>query len=290
MSNEFTIRFWGVRGSLPSPGPHTVAVGGNTACVEVVAGQTHIILDAGTGLRALGAGLGRRHQAGRIHILLSHLHGDHLMGLPFFAPLYSPKSEITIASGYDADELRQVLRRQMSLPTFPVDLDQVGARLAFRQLPCEGRFAVEDVAIEVARAHHPGTTLAYRLESGGRAVVYATDHEHGTPADARLVALARDADLLILDAQYTPEEYEGEAGSGKRGWGHSTYVATAELARAAHVKALALFHHDPARSDEEVAGIEARARCIFPASFAAREDLSYSLLDGTPEHEAHLAA
>jgi phosphoribosyl 1,2-cyclic phosphodiesterase len=285
---EFTIKLWGVRGSLPSPGSRTATVGGNTACVEVLAGPTRIVLDAGTGLRVLGERI-VREPPGRIHLLLSHLHGDHLMGLPFFPPLYRPGNDIAIHSGHEPELIRQVLRRQMSLPTFPVDLDQVGAQLSFHARG-EEHFAVGEVRVATARLAHPGITLAYRLEYAGRSFVYATDHEHGSPADGRLVELARGADLMILDAQYTPEEYAGEGGPAKRGWGHATYVAAAELGRAAEVKVLALFHHDPARSDGEVAVIEDRARRIYPATVASREGMSFTLGEGAPELEGGMAA
>ncbi|MDO9021597.1 MAG: MBL fold metallo-hydrolase [Deltaproteobacteria bacterium] len=270
------VKFWGVRGSIASPGAETALVGGNTSCVEVTVGETRLVLDAGTGLRALGNELMKQGPVD-LTLLLSHVHWDHIQGLPFFAPLYAPGTRIQVVTGANGTPTREVLRRQMSAPTFPVDLNDVPAALDFTEVRDRQRFRVGEAEVTVARANHPDQVYAYRVASGGSAVVYATDTEHYRCVDPRLVALARDADVLIYDAQYLPGEYAGEGGMSRVGWGHSTWEAAVELARAAGVGRLVLFHHDPSRTDEGVASIEAQAGQAFGDVVAAREGMSIEL-------------
>jgi phosphoribosyl 1,2-cyclic phosphodiesterase len=264
------IRFWGVRGSIASPGPETAGVGGNTSCVEVMCGTERIVLDAGTGLRALGNALLRSASGGSpsLTLMLSHFHWDHIQGLPFFVPAYMPQTKLTIVGSSDRHSLRDKLSRQMTEPHFPVQLDDLSAELTYLEARAGQRFDVNDVHVRVARLNHPGGVYAYRLDHEGRSVVYATDTEHYACVDPTLRALAQGADVLIYDAQYTPDEYQS-----KVGWGHSTYAAGAELAKTAGVGQLVLFHHDPQRTDEGVAVIEQTARTLFPKTVAAREGL-----------------
>jgi phosphoribosyl 1,2-cyclic phosphodiesterase len=274
------IRFWGVRGSIASPGHDTAAVGGNTSCVEVCAGEARIVLDAGTGLRALGNHLVASGALARpldMTLLLSHYHWDHIQGLPFFVPVYMKSASLTIVGGKSGvASVRDTLERQMSAPVFPVRLDDVGARITTREIEPRASFDVGDARIQVARGRHPGGVVAYRIEHGGKSLVYATDTEHGPEVDPELRRLADGADVLIYDAQYLPSEFPA-----KLGWGHSTYVAGTDLARAAGVGRLVLFHHDPMRSDEGVAEIETNARAIFRASLAAREGVEIDLHRGS---------
>jgi phosphoribosyl 1,2-cyclic phosphodiesterase len=270
------IRFWGVRGSIASPGPDTVRAGGNTSCVEVIAGDTRLVLDAGTGLRRLGSALSSTGAVDAT-VLLSHLHWDHIQGIPFFTPLYSPETRLHFVGGAGSEPLRDSLKRQMSAPNFPVALDDVPAKLAFTEVRDKERFVVGEARVVAAKANHPDAVHAYRIEHGGRSIVYATDTEHYACVDQRLVSLARDADVLIYDAQYLPEEYSGEVGMSRVGWGHSTYEAGIALARAAGARRLVLFHHDPTRTDDGVDEIEARARKTFPDAIAAREGLVLEL-------------
>jgi phosphoribosyl 1,2-cyclic phosphodiesterase len=272
------IRFWGVRGSVASPGPETARVGGNTSCVSVQCGEQTLILDAGTGLRTLGQSLLTSRPAGtpvQATLLLSHVHWDHIQGLPFFTPLYIPGTSLVIAGTMPPERsisLAATLETQMSAPHFPVRLADVGATLGMKNLPSGSAARLGDVTVTTAELDHPGGVTAYRLDYQGRSLVYATDVEHGAVLDPRLVKLARGADVLIYDAQYTPEEYPH-----KRGWGHSTFAVGTEIAHAAGVGELLLFHHDPTRTDDAVETIEARARQLFAATRAAREGMVIDL-------------
>ena len=291
------IKFWGVRGSCASAGHQTAEVGGNTSCVEVRAGHTRVVLDAGTGLRALGATLAAPVE---VHLLLSHFHWDHIQGFPFFTPAYIPGNRIDIygperAAGRD---VRAALDAQMRAPHFPIGLEAMRAELGFHPVPAGGQLRLgigttidpgirlgtaspeaprlaplgSPIDVTAAAANHPGGCLAYRLESGGRSVVYATDTEHGADVDCGLVELARGCDLLIYDAQYTAAEYPA-----KRGWGHSTPEEGVRLAHAAGVGQLVLFHHDPGHDDAAIARMEQSARALFPRTTAAREGLEIVL-------------
>lgn len=263
------IRFWGVRGSIASPGPETANVGGNTSCIEVRCGEQRIVLDAGTGLRNLGNALVREQSSLSLTLLLSHFHWDHIQGLPFFVPAYMPQTKLAIVGSSDGrHSLRDKLSRQMTEPHFPVQLDDLAAALTYREARSGQRFDIGDVHVRVARLNHPGGVFAYRLEHGGQSLVYATDTEHYACVDPTLRALAEGADVLVYDAQYTPEEYQS-----KVGWGHSTYVAGSEVAKSAGVHKLVLFHHDPQRTDEGVEAIERTARQLFPNTIAAREGM-----------------
>jgi phosphoribosyl 1,2-cyclic phosphodiesterase len=265
MQHDLTVRFLGVRGSIATPG---MAAGGNTACVEVVAGDTRIILDAGTGLRTLGnerMAQGIRNST----ILLSHLHWDHVAGLQFFTPVYVPGHRVEIASGPNGvmshdDAIRSLFRA----PFFPVNFDDLGGIVTTRELRANDRFQIGDITVTMARLNHPDPVYGFRLEHGGQSIVYATDTEHFACVDPTLKKLAAGADILIYDSQYTPEEYPA-----KVGWGHSTWQAGADLARAAGVPQLVLFHHDPGRTDAQLAELEAKAAAHLPGTVAAREGM-----------------
>lgn len=248
----FLAKFWGTRGSVPSPGPSTVRYGGNTSCVEVRCGDTVIVLDAGTGIRPLGLDLVQR-RIRKIWLLLSHTHMDHVQGFPFFKPLYTPGVDIRICSPAEwARSAEEVLRRQMESYYFPVGLDQVPAQVSFE--PQNKSFWIEDVSIQRHPLNHPGGSFAYRLEYAGRVLVYLADHEpycrqfggsNGNQAlDAGVSRFAHGANLLIREAQYTAEEYQT-----RRGWGHATMADALESALRSGAKQIALFHHDPEHDD-----------------------------------------
>jgi phosphoribosyl 1,2-cyclic phosphodiesterase len=271
--HDLTVRFFGVRGSIATPGVNTTA-GGNTACLEVCAGDTRIILDAGTGLRVLG---NERMAAGvRQHtLLLSHLHWDHIAGLPFFTPMYVPGHRVDIASGPTGTmPLAQAIRELFRAPFFPISYDDLGATIATRELRANDRFMVGDIEVTMARLNHPDPVYGFRLEHAGQSIVFATDTEHFSCVDPALEQLAAGADILIYDSQYSPEEYPS-----KVGWGHSTWAAGAELARAAGVPQLVMFHHDPGRTDEQLAALEADAARAFPGTVAAREGMVLNARD-----------
>src|SRR5262249_30038442 len=274
---DLSVRFLGVRGSIATPGAHTIA-GGNTACVEVTAGDSRVIIDAGTGLRQLGDER-MAHGPRASPILLSHLHWDHISGLSCCTPVYVPGDTVEIMSGPNgvmplADAMRELFRA----PFFPVDYAQLGGNLVTRELKANDRFDVGAITVTMAKLNHPDPVYGFRLEHGGRAIVYATDTEHYACVDPTLAKLAHGADVLIYDAQYTPDEYPS-----KVGWGHSTWQAGVELARAAGVPQLVLFHHDPGRTDAQLAAIEADARAAYPGTIAAREG---TVLVARGEHRA----
>ena len=272
MANDLLCRFLGVRGSIATPG---MAAGGNTSCVEVVAGDTRIILDAGTGIRTLGnermAPGAPRHST----ILLSHLHWDHVGGLQFFTPVYVPGHRVEIASGPNGVMSHEAaIRALFRSPFFPVDFDDLGGTVIPRELRPNDAFTIGDIHVTMARLNHPDPVYGFRLEHDGQSIVYATDTEHFACVDPTLKKLAAGADILIYDAQYTPEEYPS-----KVGWGHSTWAAGAELARAAGVPQLVLFHHDPSRTDDALAQLEADAARVLPGTIAAREGLILNARD-----------
>lgn len=270
------IRFWGVRGSIPVSGPGYVRTGGNTTSVEFESEGQRLVIDGGTGLRALGDALGPDPVA--LTLLFTHTHWDHIQGVPFFSPFYNPASQVTLAGPRSsAGDLRSVLSAQMRPPTFPITLNDMRAELRFQDVEAGTPFEVGPFRVTACALCHPDGVFAYRISAAGRTVVFATDLEHGGVVDDRLVRFARGADLLIHDAQYTPEEYRGEGGPSRRGWGHATWCEAVEAAERAEVGRLALFHHDPRRLDEGVDALEALALARFPATFAAREGVPVTI-------------
>jgi phosphoribosyl 1,2-cyclic phosphodiesterase len=275
------ITFWGVRGSIPTPGPNTVQIGGNTSCVEVRAGKAIIIFDGGTGLRLLGKKLLTEVPL-EAHMFFSHVHWDHIQGFPFFEPAFVAGNVFHLYGGNNVSRtLEETLAGQMDHPNFPVHLTAMGAKMSFRDL-AEGEVVkIHDgsggrVLVTNARGNHPQGVFAFRVESGGKAIVYATDTEHYEGRlDEKLLGLSRGADLLIYDSQYTPEEYEGRGGATPRkGWGHSTFEEGVKLAKTSGAKRLVLFHHDPIQNDAAVRDKEKRARALFPEVVAAYEGLT----------------
>lgn len=262
------VRFWGTRGSIATPGGATLRYGGNTSCVEVRpdAGET-ILIDCGTGARELGAALIEEGRAQTGHILISHTHWDHIQGLPFFAPLFIAGNEWHIYGPRGLGQsLRDVLAGQMEYAYFPVALNAFAAKVHYHEV-VEGGLTIGDTRIATQYLNHPALTVGYRLEADGASVVYASDHEPHSPSageghaeeveggDVTHIDFLRDADLVIHDAQYTAEEYPS-----KIGWGHSTIEYAVDMAIAANVRELALYHHDPMRGDEAVDQLLTRAR------------------------------
>ena len=271
----FDVTFWGVRGSIPTPGRSTAAVGGNTSCVEVTAGGQRLILDGGTGLRELGESLRHRGPLAA-HVLFSHVHWDHIQGVPFFAPAFESGSRLVLHGGRRVGRtVEDALREQMREPFFPVRFDEISGALRFHELHERERLVLDD-GLEVfgVEGNHPGGVFAWRIAWKGHALVYATDTESSPAHDQAIVDLAQGADVFIYDSQYTPEQLVGEDGRGARhGWGHSTMMDGARLAEAARVGTYVLFHHDPHQDDDAVLAKERRAQKAFPNAVAAREGL-----------------
>ncbi len=267
----YKLRFWGVRGSVSTPSRRKMRYGGNTSCLSVDLGdEEHLVLDCGTGLRRLGNELARRKVAQRFHVFLTHYHLDHVIGLPFFQPLYNPESTLSVHGFTSGGKpVGEVLAGLMSPPYFPVTLKDVPARMEY----VDGRdtpFQVRDITVHSLALHHPDGSLGYRLDHGGRRVVYATDHEHGDSAvDKALVEFSRGADYLIYDTTYEEAEYE----KLRRGWGHSTWYAAVQTALKAGVKKLILFHHHPEHTDEELERLVELARKEMPATEIAAEGM-----------------
>lgn len=262
------VRFWGTRGSIATPGAATVRYGGNTSCVEVRSDSGKLILiDCGTGAHALGQALQAQAKRCSGHLLISHTHWDHIQGLPFFAPLFEAENEWHVYGPRGLNQsLRDILAGQMEYAYFPVALNAFEANVHYHEV-VEGGFSIDDVRIETQYLNHPALTVGYRIEADGATLVYASDHEphnaeagHGHAdevegADETHLDFIREADLLIHDAQYTAAEYPT-----KIGWGHSTIEYVVDMAVAAHVKEVALYHHDPARTDEALDTLVAQAR------------------------------
>lgn len=271
---DYRLRFWGVRGTVPTPDATKLRFGGNTSCVSVaLADDEHLIFDCGTGIFRLGSELARSRsgQPTRYHIFFSHYHLDHIDGLPYFQPLYDPKSRITF-HGFKPDDrsIRETLETLIAPPYFPVRFAEIPAEVDYVNITDGMRFEFDPIEIGTLPLQHPDGSLSYRIEHGDRRIVYATDHEHGDErTDQALVEFSRQAEHLIYDATYHTAEYE----SLRKGWGHSTWYAAVQAARAAVVKNLVLFHHHPEHSDEELEQVLGIARSEFPATEIAREGM-----------------
>jgi phosphoribosyl 1,2-cyclic phosphodiesterase len=265
------VRCWGVRGSVPSPGEKTARYGGNTPCVEVRCGETRLIFDLGTGVRALGEHNDGAPMTG--HVFITHYHYDHLQGLPFFAPVFDPRSQFTILGPTrNGLTVKDAIAGQMKQPYFPVTAEMVfRAQLDYRPFAQGDRIEIGEAVVTGVEVNHPGGNLSYRVDYRGRSVVFATDHEHGNRHDSALEEFARGADVVIYDAMYSDDEYRGASGSSKVGWGHSTWQSAIELANKAQVKQLVLYHHDPTRTDDALDAIVKQVRKLRPEAIAARE-------------------
>jgi phosphoribosyl 1,2-cyclic phosphodiesterase len=255
------VKIWGARGSVPAPGPHMNRYGGNTSCVQVtLASGEELIIDAGTGIRTLGLHLGSKE---RIHILLTHLHLDHIQGLMFFPPCFRSDAEITIWGPASPEaSLEDRVARYISAPLSPVEVRELPCSVSFRDAPAT-EWDLGEARIRSEAVTHRGPTLGYRVTDGDRTLCYISDHEPalGTPLDdldpewISGFDLARDADLLIHDCQYTDEEYPEHAG-----WGHSGVSDALKFARRVGARRVALFHHDPLHTDEFLDALHATAR------------------------------
>src|SRR5437870_7274162 len=283
------VRFWGTRGSIPTPGHRTAVFGGNTSCVELRTKEgSTLVFDCGTGIRVLGLDMLRRPGPHRIHLLIGHTHWDHIQGFPFFTPAFLPGSELNIyGSAAFQRSLEDSLAGQMQYAYFPVKLQDLPSRIHYTELE-EGFFRIGEILVETQYLNHTAPTIAYRISADGATVAYVTDHEpfwHSTgraphhPGDQRHIDFLRGADLVIHDAQYTSEEYRT-----KLGWGHSPADYVTDVTLASGAGRLALFHHDPTHDDDAIKAIEdtQRARAKAAGSsldiFAAAEGMEFEVV------------
>jgi phosphoribosyl 1,2-cyclic phosphodiesterase len=269
----FWLRFWGVRGTVPCPGPATVRYGGNTSCVEVHCGDQLLIFDAGTGLRLLGNELIRSRERVTSHVFLSHTHMDHIHGLPFFRPAYCSGNRFQFWNGHLRRQnctLQQVLAAMMQEPYFPVPLDILHACIGFNDFDAGDTLdLLPGIRLRTTALDHPGGATGYRLEFDGRSICYVTDTEHRAgELDKGILELIQGSEIVVYDATYTDEQFPRF-----RGWGHSTWQQGVRLCRAAGAKRLVTFHHDPDHGDEALDLIGRALASALPGSLVAREGM-----------------
>ncbi len=275
--NEFSVRFWGVRGTVPVAGALTRRYGGNTSCVELRCAGRIIIFDAGTGLKLLGDVLAEK----QVDILISHTHIDHIIGLPFFMPAYDASRHLRLWAGHLLPEhtLREVIGQLMRPPLFPLTPEKFKARVQYNDFiagdDLNAPFLREDgIRIKTLPLNHPDRATAYRVEYAGKSVCYVTDYEHKPKAiDKALVRFVGKADILIYDSTYDDKEFRRYSG-----WGHSTWQQGARIAKAAGVKMFVAFHHDPGASDEVLNKRAMQLKKICSGWIFAKEGMKLSLL------------
>lgn len=285
------IKFWGVRGSIPTPGSSTLRYGGNTACVELnFTGGPQFIMDAGSGIRELGKELISRKKPVNAYIFISHFHWDHIQGLPFFRPAYNPENQFTILGSDDtAQNLDQIISFQMNPTYFPIAIEDMKASIRFRSIK-EETFELDGVHVETIYLNHPGYALGFKMSYANKTIIYISDNEpfHNNFAentshsgngnekkledlfdnfvenkDQKLINFCKNADILIHDSQFLTDEYQD-----KVSWGHSPFDYTVELAVNSRVKGIILFHHDPNHDDQTIDGIQKLSRDILQAKGA----------------------
>lgn len=279
-TDDFVVQFWGVRGSIPSPGPSTVRYGGNTSCIEVRIADKHLIFDGGTGLRILGKSLhGQNLQ--QAYMFFTHYHWDHIQGVPFFLSAFESDTCLHI-HGQVPPEVKQMSMKEHFLEhvlhlNSPVPVPEINAQMKFYDLVCGDPFELDDITIQTCPLNHPNGAMGYRINWQGHSIVYCTDTEHFPDRlDENIVTMAQGADLLIYDAMYTDEEYHNPK-APKVGWGHSTWQEGVKVAQAAQVKKLVIFHHEPNHSDDVLDDIALQVQDVFPGAVMAREGLVISV-------------
>ncbi len=269
---QLIVRFWGVRGTVACPGPDTVRYGGNTSCVEVRCGDRLVIFDGGTGLKKLGDAITASGTTADADILFSHFHLDHVAGVPFFAPFYAAGHTFRLRAGklLPDHNLETVIGGIMSAPLFPIGVETFRAKVQFSEFRAgEGLDLGGGIKVSTGMLNHPGGSIGYRLEFGGRSIAYLTDTEHRPgELDPTVLALARGADLMIYDCTYTDDQFPKYVG-----WGHSTWQQAVRLAKAAGAKRLAIFHHDPDHDDAFMDGVAAAAQKAHEGAFVACDGL-----------------
>jgi phosphoribosyl 1,2-cyclic phosphodiesterase len=257
-----TLKFWGVRGSIPTPGPETIRYGGNTSCSELRHNGKLFILDAGSGLRVLGNELLKSGIPVTASIFISHMHWDHIQGIPFFTPAFIPNNIFTFYGSEPAGkDLFTIIADQMDPTYFPIEMKQMGSTMNFKSL-FEGKYEIEGIEVETIYVNHPGNALGYKFHLNNKTLVYISDNEPfpkidendksnqimlGEDSNQKLINFISNVDVLVHDAQYTQDEYEK-----KVTWGHSPVEYTVDIAMKAGVKKLVLFHHDPLHNDDMI--------------------------------------
>ncbi|MEN3952281.1 MBL fold metallo-hydrolase [Iodidimonas sp. SYSU 1G8] len=273
MSAPFEVTFWGVRGSIPCSGPATARYGGNSSCVEMRCGDRRLVFDAGSGIRQLAATMTGPQE---FDLLFSHFHYDHVIGLPFCAPLYRPHTRCRLWGGRTGMEtgVRQVLSDFMAAPLFPLRLDFFAGNLSFHDFrPGESIDLGDGIRLQTAALNHQDGATGYRVEFAGRAACYVTDTEQPEGRlDPGILRLIDGADLFIYDCTYTDEEYPAH-----KGWSHSTWQEGMRLADAAGVGTFAIFHHDPGHDDDFMDGVAAQAEQARPGTIVSRDGMSLML-------------
>ncbi len=269
---DFLVRFWGVRGSIATPGAATARYGGNTSSIEVRCGTRLILLDAGTGMRYLGNRLVAEAPV-EADIFFTHTHFDHVCGLPFFKPFFQPQNAFRLWAGHlgAGMTLQRVLREFMAAPLFPVPPEVFKANMEYRDFSGGETLApAAGIVVRTAALNHPDGATGYRIEFAGKSICYVTDTEHlpGIP-DRGVLALIAGADIVIYDCTYTDEEYA----KSYVGWGHSTWQEAVRLCKSAGAKKLVVFHHDPDHDDERLDGIAREVEAAMPGAVLAREGL-----------------
>lgn len=262
--------FYGVRGTMPVSDPDKIKYGGHTTCAVVkMPGEDIVLIDAGTGIEKIGQVLGRSSDDPlKIDLLMTHFHLDHTIGLPFFLPLYLPKTILNIYSPISPEETEQYLSGLMCGRYFPVSFKDTPSKKIFKQIP-EGGFTIAGLKISSLPLVHPQGSTAYRFEAEGKTIVFASDTEHPDKGiDNNLAKFAEKADIFVYDATFTPEEYA----SGRKGWGHSTWEAGVRLAQEADVRNLYLTHFNPQHSDKDIDDFISLAQEQFPRTQGAKEE------------------
>lgn len=284
--SDFAVQFWGVRGSIPTPGKETVRYGGNTSCIEMRAGGKRLIFDGGTGLQVLGKSL-LKQQPVEAYLFFTHYHWDHIQGFPFFTPAFLPGNCFHIHGAVppDGDSMQQHFLERILHPNSPVPLDGIQADLKFYDLICGEKFAIDDITFETRPLNHPNNAMGYRVTWQGHSVFYCTDTEHFPDRmDENVLHLAQNADLLIYDAMYTDEEYHNPK-SPKYGWGHSTWQEAVKLCKVAGVKKLVIFHHDPVHHDDFLDNLDVEVKLAYPNSVMAKEGLIIDVVNSSCYYE-----
>ena len=276
VDNKFLVTFWGVRGSIACPSEDRLKYGGNTSCVEVTCGEFNLIFDAGTGIKNLGDKIAGKEL--NYDIFMSHTHIDHIQGFPFFKPAYSANSRLKMWAGHlkpRGRSLKDVMGSVMDSPLFPISVDVLESTIIWNDFEAGETFELSDeVTLKTAPLNHPEGATGYRVEYDGKSICYVTDTEHtpGKP-DENILALIKDADLVIYDSTYTDGEYPSYTG-----WGHSTWQEGVRLCDAANVKQLAVFHHDPSHTDNFMDGVAESLQKMRPdGAIVAREGMTLEI-------------